>query len=233
MPRELLFHFWDILYRLHTASLYLRNHRNKRRLPDWNDVYGLWTKRERFLERAYVLLGPSNDDRPNYTWPQERDKSVRRPFQRSLTWFESKLNLTHLEYSFHTCFEQILRNVKSKPNREVSVMFIRNRLRTINCSRVELKMFISLGGLWLVFEWYQIVALKDTVHHRGKGTITIRFTLLLCPSRWIFKEIPMKMDLDDWLGNSLVFSIQYCLGSSCTVRLVGGSDLREHLKLSL
>jgi hypothetical protein len=31
------------------------------------------------------------------------------------------------------------------------------------CSSLELKMFFSIWGLWLVFYCYQIVALKDVV----------------------------------------------------------------------
>jgi hypothetical protein len=81
---------------------------------------------------------------------------------------------------------KILTNARSKPNREVSALFIRSRLRDINCSGSELKMFVSLWGLWLVSECYQIVALKDAVPHRGKGTGTPPF----CPSRRVFKEIP-------------------------------------------
>jgi hypothetical protein len=77
------------------------------------------------------------------------------PFEGFLPWFKSKLNLSRLEYSIHTYFEQALGNVTSKPNFEVL---------PINCFSLELKIFFSLLGLWLVSECYQIVALKDAAH---------------------------------------------------------------------
>jgi hypothetical protein len=79
----------------------------------------------------------------------------------------------------------VLRNVRSEANWEVSVLCIRSRLRAVNSSSLELKIF-SLWGLWLVSEWYQIVAWKDVVHHRGKGTITLGFTT---------PPLPFKMSL--------------------------------------
>jgi hypothetical protein len=70
-------------------------------------------------------------------------------------------------------FEQVIRNVSSKMNREVSVLFIRSRLHALLCFSFELKMSFSLWSVWLVFKCYQIFALKNAVHHRGKRTITL------------------------------------------------------------
>jgi hypothetical protein len=111
------------------------------------------------------------------------------PFEGSLPWFESKSNLGRLEYSFYTQFEHVLRNVRSEPIREVSVLFIRSRTQAISCSSLKLKMVSSLWDLWLVFECCQIVALKNAMHHREKGTITLSFRPTLCPSRGVLKEI--------------------------------------------
>jgi hypothetical protein len=151
--------------------------------------------------------------------------------EESLPWFESKLNLTRLEYSLCTYFEQILRNIRSETNLVVSDLFIRIRLQAINCSSFELKMFSSLWCSCLVFECYQIVALKDAVHHRGKGTITISFTQPLCPSDKSSKGFRREMiprDLDAVLGTSRMFRTQYCFEPPCAVRPVSGSEM-EHL----
>jgi hypothetical protein len=39
----------------------------------------------------------------------------------------------------------------------------------------------------------------------------------------------MAKDLDAGLGNSQVFSTQYCFWPSCAVHLVSSSDLKEHI----
>jgi hypothetical protein len=103
-------------------------------------------------------------------------------FEGSFPWFESKLNLTRLEYSSCTYFEQVFRYARSKTNLVISVLFIRSRLLTINSSILKLKMFSSLWGSWHVLECNQIVSLKNDMHHRRKGTVTISFTPSLCPS---------------------------------------------------
>jgi hypothetical protein len=93
-------------------------------------------------------------------------------------------------------------------------------------------MFFSLSGLWLFVKCYKIVALKDARHHRGKGTITLNFTLPLCPSDEPSERFRGEMtakDLDAGLGNRQVFVTQYFLGPSCAVQLVSGSDLKTHL----
>jgi hypothetical protein len=77
-----------------------------------------------------------------------------------------------IRHSLYTC-EQVIRNVRSKPNQEVSVLFIRSRLRAINCCRFKLKTFFSLCGLWLVFVCYKTVSLKNAVY---KGSVNLGFT---------------------------------------------------------
>jgi hypothetical protein len=83
----------------------------------------------------------------------------------------------------------MLRNVRSKPNWEVSILLIRSWMQAINCSSLELNVSFSLWGPWLIFKCYRIVTLKDAVHHRGKGRITLGSTPPLCPSRWASKDI--------------------------------------------
>jgi hypothetical protein len=56
-------------------------------------------------------------------------------------------------------------------------------MQAINYSNLELKMFFSLWGLWLIFYCYQIVVLKDAVHHRGKEITALGSTPPLYPSR--------------------------------------------------
>jgi hypothetical protein len=141
-------------------------------------------------------------------------------------------NATPLEYSFYTCFKQFLRNVGRKPYRKVLIPFIRIRLRAIYCRSLQLKVVFSLWVLWIVFECYQVVALKDAVHYRGKGTITVGLKPLLCPSRWVFKETP-KENYSKRLANRQVFSAQYCFGPSCAVRLVSGCGPKEHLAIKI
>jgi hypothetical protein len=67
-------------------------------------------------------------------------------------------------------------------------------MRAINCSSLKLKRGFSLWSIWLVFDCYQIVALKDAVHHRGKEIIALGSTPPLCPSRGVFKETARRSD---------------------------------------
>jgi hypothetical protein len=60
--------------------------------------------------------------------------------------------------------KQILR---CELNREVQFLFIRSRLHAINGCIVELQISVSLSHLWLVFECYQVVSLKDALSQRG------------------------------------------------------------------
>jgi hypothetical protein len=64
----------------------------------------------------------------------------------------TKSNLGRL--ASYTCFERTLRNIRSEPDREVSVLFSRSRMQAMNSS-LEWNMFFSFGGLWLVFCLYQ------------------------------------------------------------------------------
>jgi hypothetical protein len=125
------------------------------------------------------------------------------PFEGSLPWFESKLNLTCLEYLPYTYFEQVLRNFRSEPDQEVLVVYIRSRLWTINCSSLEINMFFWVWGLWLVFGSYQISALQDAMPHRGKETvITLGFTPPHCPGQWLWSKehlpLPYYIDHHEW-----------------------------------
>jgi hypothetical protein len=122
--------------------------------------------------RPYISFTPSEDVHMLYTRTLANPCLILKGgamylfFEESLPWFESKLNQTRLEYLPCTYFEQVSRNVRSKPNLVVSVLLIRSRLQAINCSSFELKMFSSLWGSWLVFGYYPIVVSKDAVHHR-------------------------------------------------------------------
>jgi hypothetical protein len=62
-----------------------------------------------------------------------------------------------------TCVEH-LRHVTSDLNLEVQALFARSRLQAIKFPSLELKMLLSPRGLWLVFYWYEIVALKECVY---------------------------------------------------------------------
>jgi hypothetical protein len=75
----------------------------------------------------------------------------------------------------YTSFENNLRNVRSDPNRKVSVLFIRSRMQDINCSSLELKIFFSLWGLLLIVFRCKIVAVTDAVQ-TGKGIIILGST---------------------------------------------------------
>jgi hypothetical protein len=68
-------------------------------------------------------------------------------------------------------FEQVLRHVRSKPKCNVSVLIVRSGMRATDCSSFELIHFSGVYGFF--FECYQIFALRDAVHHRGKGTTTL------------------------------------------------------------
>jgi hypothetical protein len=68
-------------------------------------------------------------------------------FGGSLPWFESKFTLSDLEYSLYTYSEQVLRNVGSKANQDVSVLLIGNELWAVNGSSLKLKVFLSLWEL--------------------------------------------------------------------------------------
>jgi hypothetical protein len=54
-----------------------------------------------------------------------------------LETLKSYMNITRSEYSHYTCYEEVLRNVRSKSNTEISVLFIWSRLRAINCFSLE------------------------------------------------------------------------------------------------
>jgi hypothetical protein len=64
------------------------------------------------------------------------------PFEVSFPWFESKLNVTHLEQTPYTSFQQNLR-----ASRLGSYQFC---LRAINCSSLELEMFLSFWCSWVL-----------------------------------------------------------------------------------
>jgi hypothetical protein len=81
-------------------------------------------------------------------------------------------------------------------------------------------MFFSLWGLWVAFECYQIVALKNAVYHSGKGTITLGFKQPLFPSRWVFEEIRRGNDSKGtWmLDLEIAASSEYSIASDCRVQ---------------
>jgi hypothetical protein len=69
-----------------------------------------------------------------------------------LDYSTSGLTVTGLARVYCVYFEQVLRNVRRELNREVSVLFLRSRLQAMSCSSLELEMFSSLWGVWLVFK---------------------------------------------------------------------------------
>jgi hypothetical protein len=133
-----------------------------------------------FQDIAYVHMAPLR----RHKWRRlETECDIHRP-----TRFVRNVVLCHeISHSLYTYSQQVLRNVGSKSNREVPVLFTRYRLRAMKCCRLELKIFFSLWGLWLVFVCYQIVSLKDAVHHRRKGRVNLCFTpfcpSIICPER--------------------------------------------------
>lgn len=77
--------------------------------------------------------------------PRNKACHCSRPFELSLPLFKFKLDVTRFEYSLYTCFEQALRNGGREPNLEVSVLFVRNRLRAINGSSSRIQVYDLLS----------------------------------------------------------------------------------------
>jgi hypothetical protein len=69
-------------------------------------------------------------------------------------------------------------------------------------------MFFSFQGSWLLFDCYQIVALKDAVHYRVKEITALGSTLQDESSERFQGEMIAK-DLDAGLRNRQMFSARY------------------------
>jgi hypothetical protein len=76
--------------------------------------------------------------------------------------------------------------------------------------------------LWLLPIFYQSSHSRVPCLQR-EGNNSPQLHATLCPSRWVFKQIPKRKyskDLDLGLGNGRLFSTRYFFGPSCVVDLV-------------
>jgi hypothetical protein len=120
--------------------------------------------------------------------------------------------------------------LEAKANREISILFITSRLRATGCFFFELKKIFSLWGLWLVFYCRQIIYRLEgcpAPQREGKNNPRLHATPTpLCPTRWVFKEIPRgNVSKGTWM---LGLETTGCSVYSIALDLCG-SDLKEDL----